>query len=451
MPMIPPVPNGQRGVPATARKRASGAVADIEPQANPLKRFFKILGPGLITGASDDDPSGIGTYAMVGASLGYSTLWTALATFPLMAAIQFICAKIGLVAGRGLAGVLRQHYPRAVLYPTVLALTIANTINAGVDIGAVAAGLNLLLPGVSVAAFVVPVALVLLTLQIWGSYRLIVNTFKWLTLSLFAYIGAAFFARPDWSAILHGTFVPTVRLDAQFLASLVAILGTTISPYLFFWQASQEAEEKYCIHRHNIWRARGTTDAELKYCALDVTVGMFFSNVVMYFVILTTAATLHQSGKTEIGTATEAAEALIPLAGDAASILLALGLVGTGLLAVPVLTASSAYAVAETFRWNSSLDAKPQGAREFYGVIAVSTLIGLGINFMGFNPMSALFWTSVINGFMAPPLLVVIMQIANNRDIMGERVNGWGLNVLGWLTAGVMFAAAARLILTWGD
>lgn len=261
-----------------------------------LRRFLKTLGPGLITGASDDDPSGIATYAVAGASLGYGTLWTALVTFPLMASVQYVCAKIGLVTGRGLAGVLRKHYPRALLYPAVFALVAANTLNAGADIGAIAAGLNLLVP-VPAVVLIVPVAVLILVLQVWGSYRLIVNTFKWLTLSLFAYIGSSFFARPDWGEVVRGTLVPTVHLDRTFVTTLVAILGTTISPYLFFWQASQEVEEEIARGRKRLWQRRGATDAELRYAAWDVNLGMFFSNLVMYFIILATAATLHREGK----------------------------------------------------------------------------------------------------------------------------------------------------------
>jgi NRAMP (natural resistance-associated macrophage protein)-like metal ion transporter len=410
---------------------------------------LKLLGPGLITGASDDDPSGIGTYAVAGAAFGYGILWTALVTFPLMAAVQFICAKVGLVTGRGLAGVLRHHYPRALLYPVVFVLLVANTINAGVDLGAIAAGINMLVP-VPMALLVVAAALLIVAIQVWGSYRLIARTFKWLTLALFAYIGSAFFARPDAAEVLRGTFVPTVSFDAGFLATLVALLGTTISPYLFFWQASNEVEEEKALGRKRLWRRKGATDGELRYAFWDVSVGMVFSNVVMYFIILATAATLHRAGKTDIQSAAEAAEALRPLAGDAAALLLTLGLVGSGFLAVPILTGSSAYAVAEALGWRHGLDEKPHRARGFYAVIVVSTLVGAAINFVGLNPVTALFWTAVLNGFLAPPLLVVIMLIANNRAVMGERVNGVVANVLGWATTAAMFAAAVGLVLTWG-
>jgi NRAMP (natural resistance-associated macrophage protein)-like metal ion transporter len=423
--------------------------AAMKRESNPVKRFLKILGPGLITGASDDDPSGIGTYATAGASLGFATLWTAILTFPLMAAVQYICAKIGLVCGTGLAAVLRRHYPRKLLYPVLIGLVIANTINAGTDIGAIAAGINLLLP-IPITALIVPVAVTILALQIWGSYRLIARTFKWLTLTLFAYIISTFLAKPHWNEVLKATFIPAIHFDATYMLALVAILGTTISPYLFFWQASQEVEEEISMGRKRLWQREGATDAELKYAALDVSIGMIFCNVVFYFVILGTAATLHAAGKTDIESAADAAQALRPLAGNAAAILFALGIVGAGFLAVPVLTGSAAYAIAETFGWKYGLDSKPSRAKAFYAAIAISTAIGMLIDFIGINPMKALFWTAVINGFLAPPLLVVIMLISNNKRVMGSRVNGGWTNVLGWTTTAVMFAAAIGLLLTWG-
>ncbi|HAF14191.1 MAG TPA: iron transporter [Blastocatellia bacterium] len=419
-------------------------------EKNPFKRFFKMLGPGLVTGASDDDPSGISTYAVAGASLGFATLWTALFTFPLMAAVQLICAKVGMVTGMGLAAVLRRHYSRSLLYVAVLGLVIANTINAGADIGAIAAAINLLIP-VPIAAMIVPIALIILAVQIWGSYQLIAKTFKWLALALFAYIGSAFFAKPNWAEVLKGTLIPTISFNAQFLSTLVAILGTTISPYLFFWQANQEVEEEISMGRRTLAQRKGATDAEMKYAAWDVNIGMLFSNVVMYFIILATAATLFKAGKTNIQSATDAAQALRPLAGEGAYFLLAVGLIGAGFLTVPILTGSSAYAVAEAFGGKYGFDKKPQRAKLFYGVIAASTLVGMLINFLGINPISALFWTAVINGFLAPPLLVVIMLIANNRKVMGDRVNGRWVNLLGWATTVIMFAAAIGLILTWGQ
>jgi NRAMP (natural resistance-associated macrophage protein)-like metal ion transporter len=422
----------------------------LEKEKNPLKRLFKLLGPGLVTGASDDDPSGIGTYAQAGAALGFSTLWTALITFPMMWTIQFICAKIGMITGMGLAGVLQKHYSRPLLYLVVAGLVIANTLNAGVDIGAIAAAINLLVP-IPVTAMIIPITVIILVLQIWGSYRLIARTFKWLALALFAYILSAFFARPNLGAVLRGTLIPTFRFDSTFLSILVAILGTTITPYLFFWQANQEVEEEISMGRTTLEQRKGATKGELKYANWDVAVGMLFSNVVMYFIILATAATLHTAGNTDIQSATQAAEALRPLAGNAAYVLLALGLIGAGFLCVPILTGSAAYAIAEALHWKHGLDEKPRRAKLFYGVIAASTLVGMLINFMGINPIKALFWTAVINGFLAPPILVVIMLVANNKAVLGRETNGRLTNVMGWITTLAMFAAAVALVLTWNQ
>ena len=444
-----PEPKKPAQIPHREPPSATGSLAAaVAREPNPLRQFIKILGPGFITGASDDDPSGIGTYATAGASIGFAALWTALLTFPLMAAVQVICAKIGMVSGTGLAGVLRQHYPRPLLYGAVIGLFAANTINVGADLGAIAAAINLLVPALPIAPLVLPVALAILALQIWGSYRLIARIFKWLTLALFAYVGSAVLAKPDWGQVLGATFFPTIRLDQAFLATLVAILGTTISPYLFFWQASQEVEEEISMGRTQLYRRKGASGKELEYAALDVNVGMLFSNLVMYFIILATAETLHQAGKTDIKSATDAAQALRPLAGDLSAILLAVGLIGSGVLAVPILSGSAAYALSEAFGWKYGLDRNPARAKQFYTVIGIATLVGVGINYLGINPIDALFFTAVINGFVAPPLLVLIMLIANNRKVMGERRNHWATNSLGWLTAAAMFVAAVVLVVT---
>jgi len=414
-------------------------------------RLFDELGPGLITGAADDDPSGIATYSIAGASLGFITLWTAVITWPLMSVVQFLCAKIGMVSGMGLAGVLRTHYSRAVLYPAVIGLLIANIINIGTDLGAVAAAINLLIPAIPATWMIVPIALIIVAMQVWGSYRTISRILKWLTLTLFAYIGSAILARPHWGEVLKATFVPHLSLDGKYLLTIVAILGTTLSPYLFFWQASEEVEEEIKMGRKTLKEREGATYAELKQAAWDTDVGMFFCNLIFYFVILAAGATLHVAGKTTIQTATEAAEALRPLAGSAAFLLFALGLIGAGLLAIPVLSGSCAYAVAETFAWECSLDHKPHEAKHFYVVIVLSTFIGLLINFLGINPMAALFWTAVINGLISPPLLVIVMLVSNNRKIMGDKVNGRSANVLGWAATSLMFAAAIGMILTWNQ
>jgi NRAMP (natural resistance-associated macrophage protein)-like metal ion transporter len=422
----------------------------LENEGNPIRRFLRTLGPGLITGASDDDPSGIATYAQAGAALGYAPLWTALITFPLMWAVQYICAKIAMVTGRGIAGVLRQHYSKSLLYPIVGSLAVANTINAGVDIGAIAAAINLLLP-VPMAPMVVAIAAIILILQVWGSYRLIASIFKWLSIALLGYIIAAFFAAPHWHEVLRGTLVPTVHGDRHFLTILVAILGTTITPYLFFWQANQEVEEEISMGRRTLAQRRGATRIELIFANWDVATGMLFSNVVMYFIILTSAATLHTTGQTDIQSATEAAEALRPLAGKGAYILFAVGLIATGFMTVPILTGSAAYAIAEALGLRHGMDERPQHAKLFYGVIALSTLLGILINFLGISPMTALVWTAVVNGLLAPPLLIVVMLIANNRKILGNKVNGFIANLAGWAATTMMLVAAVALLWTWAE
>jgi len=408
-----------------------------------------LLGPGLITGASDDDPSGIGTYTTAGASLGFAMLWTAILTLPMMAAVQFICAKIGMVSGMGLAGALRKHYPSWLVYSAISLLLIANTITAGVDIGAIAAAINLLIP-IPTILLVPLIAVGIVALQVWGSYSFIVRTFKWLTLTLFAYIIAAFLAKPHWGEVLKATFIPTLRFDNQYMTTLLAILGTTITPYLFFWQASQEVEEELQMGRVTLAQREGASDKELKFAEIDIDVGMVFASLVFYFVILASAATLHTSGNTKIETAVEAAQALRPLSSGVASILFALGLIGSGVLAVPVLTSSSAYALCETFKWKSGLSEKLRGATRFYAIIAVSTLVGAIANFLKIPPVTALFWAAVMNGILAPPLLVIIMLVSNNRKVMGARVNGLLTNFIGWATVAVMAAASLGIFLTWG-
>jgi NRAMP (natural resistance-associated macrophage protein)-like metal ion transporter len=429
--------------------RAEAFESKVEREPNPLKRIFLILGPGLITGASDDDPSGIGTYTTAGAALGFATLWTAIITLPMMAAIQFICAKIGMVNGVGLAGVLRKHYPRWVVMSAITLLLIANTINAGTDIGAIAAAINLLAPPVPALALVPPIAIAIVAVQILGSYNLIARIFKWLTLSLFAYIAAAFLAKPHWGEVIRATFIPSLRFDNQYLMTLVAIFGTTITPYLFFWQASQEVEEELKMGRRTLRERLGATDRELRIAELDVDAGMIFASAVFYFVVLAAAATLHASGKTNVQTATEAAESLRPLSHGVATVLFSMGLIGSGFLAVPILTGSSAYALCEAFRWKYGLDKQFHGARRFYLVIVVSTILGALITFLKIPPVTALFWTAVINGVLAPPLIVLIMLVSNNKKVMGERTNGRLTNTLGWATAAIMFAAALGMFVTW--
>ena len=413
-------------------------------KSNRVVRFLKILGPGLVTGASDDDPSGIATYAIAGASQGYALLWTALFTFPLMAGVQFICAKIGMVTGRGISGVIRQNYGKALLYPVVLALVVANTLNVGADLGAIADGVNLLVH-VPRPLVVVLASVGLVTLQMFGSYRSIARTFKWLTLALLGYIGAAFFARPELGAVLRGSLVPSLKFDRESLELLVGILGTTISPYLFFWQASQEVEEERAMGR-DLAARQGATRQELEDARWDVTTGMLFSNVVMYFIILATGATLHAHGKVEIQTAADAAEALRPLAGNWATVLMALGLIGTGLLAVPIMTGAAAYGLAEAFGWRCSLNSNPRQCPEFYMAIVLSTLVGVAIDLLGFSAVKMLYWTAILNGVIAPPLLAIIMHISGDPKIMGEHRHGRLLGALGWAAAAVMGLAALAML-----
>ncbi|HEV2251005.1 MAG TPA: divalent metal cation transporter [Candidatus Limnocylindria bacterium] len=432
---------------AKTSSAAAGPAAHIGRERNPLRKAGKMLGPGFITGASDDDPSGIGTYAIAGASLGLQTLWTALLTFPLMAAVQNICARLGIVSGQGLAGILRDHYPRVILYGSVLLLFVANTINVGADLGAIADAVHSI-TGVQAIWLIIPVALGVLAFQIFGSYRLIANTFKWLTLALFAYVIDVFIAHPDLLETLRATVVPTLSPDPVYVTTLVAILGTTISPYLFFWQSSEEVEEEIDLGRTTKAARQGATAAEIRDSTMDVTVGMGFSNLVMYFIILGTAITLFRAGKTDIKSAADAAEALKPLVGDLAGIVFAAGMIGAGLLAVPILSGSAAYAIAEAFGWRYGLDTHWSRARPFYAVIVLATAIGVTMNYLGINPIDALFYTAVLNGVIAPPLLVLVMLAARNRSVMGNQTIGTVLTVLGWLATAGMFVALAGLAYT---
>jgi NRAMP (natural resistance-associated macrophage protein)-like metal ion transporter len=413
-----------------------------------FRRFFSRLGPGLITGAADDDPSGISTYSVTGAAFGYAPLWTALFSFPLMTAVQMMCARLGMVTGEGLAGVIRRQYPRWVLWSACALLVIANTVNIGADLGGMGK-VTEMMTGVSSYYWTPFYALLIGSFLIWSSYYTIARIFKWLTLVLFSYVLAALFAKPDWGAVLRATFIPHVEWSAAYWATLVGLFGTTISPYLFFWQASQEVEEERKEGELTVEARRGATDAELRKSRTDTITGMFFSNLIMYFIILTTAATLHAHGKTTISTAQDAAEALRPLAGAGAYWLFSLGLIGAGMIGVPVLAGSSAYAVAEAAVWQGSLADRGNRAREFYGVIAVGLALGLALNFAGFNAVSMLFWAAVLNGVLAPPLIVVVLLLTSNPAIMGARSNPRWLAVLGWITVGVMTLASAAMFATW--
>lgn len=409
--------------------------------------FFRNLGPGLITGAADDDPSGISTYSTAGASLGYGMLWTALFSLPLMTAVQLMCARIGLVSGRGLASVLRRFYSEWLLWFACSLVFIANTVNIAADLGGMAEAAELL-TGLPSFIFVPIFTVLILVLLIFASYRNIARIFKWLTLVLFAYIGSAFLAHPNWAEVLRATFLPKISLDSGYLMTLVAILGTTISPYLFFWQAAEEVEEEKSMGRMTVGHRMGASRVELKDARNDVVFGMSISVVVFYFIILTTGATLYKAGLRDIQTAREAAEALRPLAGDAAYILFAIGLIGTGFLGVPVLAGSAAYAISEAGAWRAGINEKPRMAKKFYSVVVFSMLAGMVLEYSGVNAIKMLFTAAVVNGLLAPPLLVIIMMISNNPRVMGEHVNGRLLNLLGALAILVMGGAAIATLIS---
>jgi len=428
--------------PATDAPDAPDAPA---PKQRAFSFFFSNLGPGLITGAADDDPSGISTYSVAGAMFGYLPLWTALVSFPLMTAVQLMCARLGLVTGLGLAGVIRRRYSRWVLWGACTLLIVANVINIAADLGGMAEATTMV-TGAPVTLMVPVYGVLLVSLLMWSSYRSIARVFKWLTLVLLAYILTAFVARADWRLALQATFIPHMEWSRAFFSVLVAILGTTISPYLFFWQAAQEVEEERALGRDFAHR-RGATREELDACRIDVTTGMFASNTIMYFIIMTTAATLHAQGKTHIATAQEAAEALRPLAGAGAYWLFTLGLIGTGMLAVPVLAGSCAYAIAEASAWRGSLNRQPGRAKKFYLVIAVAVAPGIALNYFGFNAIGLLFTTAVINGILAPPLIVIVLLLTGDRTVMGDAVNSRGVEFLGWLAFAIMVVAAVGLFL----
>jgi len=414
---------------------------------NPLVRYFRTLGPGLVTGASDDDPSGVTTYAVAGATFGTGMLWTAVVTLPLMAAIQLTCARIGLVSGRGLAGATRRHYPRWFLYGACLLLLAANVFNIAADLAGMADAAEML-TGVPSEFWVPLFGLGVIVATVYTSYARFAAWLKWLTAVLFAYILSAVLAQPNWSAALRDTLVPHVPWDARAVPTLVGILGTTISPYLFFWQASQEVEEERAKGRRTVAERRGASDHELRDARQDVFTGMAFSNVVMYFIILATAATLFRAGRNDIETSRQAAEALRPLAGDGAYLLFAVGLIGTGLLATPVLAGSASYAVAELFAWRAGLDLKPSQARRFYLVLGGAIVAGVLLNTLGLGAIRMLFLSAIINGLLAPPLMLLVMLVGNNRAIMGTRVNGVWLNVFGWGATAVMTLAMLAFLWT---
>jgi len=411
---------------------------------NSIRRFFSILGPGLIAGAADDDPSGIATYSIAGAQLGTSMLWTAFLTWPLMGCVQFMCARIGMVTGGGLAGALRKKFPHWVLVLFAVALFAANAINIGADLAGMADAAEML-AGLNSHWFVVIFGVGIAFATIKFRYYQIAMILKWLALILFAYVITAFVVGPNWRAVLHDTFIPSWPRGHDAWQTLVAILGTTISPYLFFWQASQEVEEEKAMGRRMLISRKGATGREIRDRKLDVGIGTFFSNLVMYFIILTCALALHNHGQKNIETSRQAAEALKPLAGSFAATLYTLGLIGVGLLAIPVLSGSAAYAFAETFHWPQGLDKPFKSARYFYGVVILSTLLGIIMDFANINPVKALFWTAIVNGLLAPFLLVGILFVARDNKLMQNQPSSLFSQIIVGCTTLAMLAAAIGL------
>jgi NRAMP (natural resistance-associated macrophage protein)-like metal ion transporter len=417
----------------------------IKPAQPSLRGFLNTLGPGLITGASDDDPSGIGTYSQAGAQLGYSVGWTMLLTFPLMVAIQEISARVGRVTGRGIAGNIVRHYSIPLLNVVVALLFIANTINIAADLGAMADATRLLIGGPGIF-YVLAFGVTSVAAQIFLDYKRYVSVLKWLTLSLFAYVGALAFAHISWGEALAGVLVPRLTWSGAYFTTIVAIFGTTISPYLFFWQASQEAEDQRIdITKQPLINKHYGAQREFHRIRADTVVGMAFSNLIALSIIVTAAATLHAAGKTDIQTSSQAAEALRPIAGAFAEVIFALGIVGTGLLAIPVLAGSTAYAVGEGRQWPVGLARKPKQAAAFYGVLALSAAIGIALNFTSINPISALYWSAVVNGVLAIPVML-LMIMARRKDVMGHFVIGGPLYWLGWLSTGAMALSVVAMV-----
>ena len=410
--------------------------------------WLKKLGPGLITGAADDDPSGIATYSQAGALFGFNMLWTVLFTYPLMVGIQVVSARIGRVSGHGLATNIRRHYPAWLLYSVVGLLLIANTINIAADVSAMGEALKLIVGGPA-QIYALAFGVVSLLLQVFIPYRRYVRILKWFTLALLAYVATAFVVQTPWSEVLLRALAPHLSWKPEYITTVVAVFGTTISPYLFFWQASQEVEDQLANpHALPLIKAPQQAKTNLKRIKIDTYIGMGFSNLVAFFIILTTAVTLNLHGITDIQTSAQAAAALRPIAGEFAFILFSAGIIGTGMLAIPVLGGSSAYAMAGAFKWKNSLERTPMRAKQFYGIIASSTLIGIAIGFTSIDPIKALYWSAVINGVISVPIMVVIMLMAVRPEIMGQFVITARLKVLGWLATLMMAAAVFAMLLT---
>lgn len=414
-----------------------------------IKKILGFLGPGFVTGASDDDPSGIATYSQTGAQFGYTQLWTSFFSFPFMSVVQEMCGRIGLVTGKGLSGVIRKHYSKPVLYFAVLLLLIANTVNIGANLGAMASSAQLLI-GAPFIVLLVVMTTIILVLEIFISYKAYSRLLKYLTFSLFAYIITAFMVKQDWLRALQSTVVPTVSFSKDYILNIVAISGTTISPYLFFWQTDEEVEEEVAHHKLRSM-GRGVpkvTQGDIRGLRIDTFVGMFFSNLVMFFIILVAAGQFHSNGITNIETAAQAAEMLKPLAGEFAFWLFAAGIIGTGLLAVPVLAGSASYAISEAFGWKEGLYRKFKQAHGFYTVIILATLVGMLINLTSIEPFKMLYYTAILNGLIAPPLLCLIMLISSNKEIMGKYTNSRISSIMGWSITVFMSLASLFLLST---
>jgi NRAMP (natural resistance-associated macrophage protein)-like metal ion transporter len=410
--------------------------------------LFKLVGSGVITGAADDDPSAIGTYASAGARFGLAFLWIAPVLLPMMYAVVYLSSKLGQVYGKGLFDSIRDRFPRWVLYPILVGGVTGNVIEAAADLGGIAAALNLHV-ALPIPLIVAIVAAVVLALQWWGSYTLLRRIFRWLALALFAYLAAAIMARPDLREVLAGTFTPRLQFNEEFFSLVVACIGTSLSAYIYTWQSNQEVEEEIAEGKRHWWQRRGATRQELRRTRRDVLVGMIFSNVILYFIVMATGATLHPAGQTEVESAAQAAQALRPLAGDAAGLLFIAGVVGVGFLAVPIMTTGAAYDLVQSFGKHGSLHDKPREARLFYTTIAIVTVGAVAINCLGFNPMKMLVWSGIVQGFSVPPLLVLMLVMTNDRRMMGDKVNGLGTNALGWTTTAITFLATAFLVVTW--
>lgn len=420
------------------------------PASDRGSRFnlFRMVGVGVITGAADDDPSAIGTYASAGARFGLAFLWVAPVVLPMMFVVVYLSAKLGQVYGKGLFAAIRDTYPRWLLYTLMIGAFAGNLVEAAANLGGIGAAVNLLLP-VPAPAIAAAAATVAFLFQLFGSYALLRNIFRWLALALFAYVAAAIVAKPSVTEVLRATFIPHIRFDADFLSMIVACIGTSLSAYVYTWESNQQVEEKIARGVREPARRRGTSTRELQRTQRDVVVGMLFSNVILYFIIMSTGATLHPAGQTDIESAAQAAAALEPLAGPGAKLLFALGVIGVGFLAVPVMTAGAAYDLVQGLGRDGSLHARPAEAKFFYVTILLVTVAAVALNCLGFNPMKALVWSGVIQGFSVPPLLLMMMLMTNNSRLMGKRVNSRLTNWCGWITTAVTFAATACLVATW--